>query len=71
MITETIIEEPNMWTDRDIDSFKQIVSKAEGDNVVRVGHGETITVRVPAHHPGMKLFWEFATDYYDIGSIEF
>ncbi|XP_017783749.1 PREDICTED: Golgi resident protein GCP60 isoform X2 [Nicrophorus vespilloides] len=57
----------NMWTRSDIDVFKQSVSQAEGDGVVRVGHGETVTVRVPTHHGGSRLFWEFATDHYDIG----
>ncbi|KRT80734.1 hypothetical protein AMK59_6355 [Oryctes borbonicus] len=56
-----------MWTRSDIDAFKKTVSQAEGDGVVRVGHGETVTVRVPTHQEGSRLFWEFATDHYDIG----
>jgi len=36
---------------------------------VRVGHGETVTVRVPTHPHGSRLFWEFATDHYDIGNL--
>lgn len=55
-----------MWTRSDIDQFKHSVSQAEGDGVVRIGHGETVTVRVPAQE-GSKLFWEFSTDHYDIG----
>merc|ERR1712147_302440 len=31
------------------------------------GHGETVTVRVPTHLDGRSLYWEFATDGYDIG----
>ncbi|XP_018579759.1 Golgi resident protein GCP60 isoform X2 [Anoplophora glabripennis] len=57
----------SMWTRSDIDVFKQSVSQGEGDGVVRVGHGETVTVRVPTHPQGSRLFWEFATDHYDIG----
>lgn len=57
----------SMWTRSDIEAFKQAVSQAEGDGVVRVGHGETVTVRVPTHQEGSRLFWEFATDHYDIG----
>uniref|UniRef100_A0A915JGV1 GOLD domain-containing protein n=1 Tax=Romanomermis culicivorax TaxID=13658 RepID=A0A915JGV1_ROMCU len=30
-------------------------------------HGETATVRVPTHQDGARLYWEFATDYYDLG----
>ncbi|XP_066154514.1 Golgi resident protein GCP60 isoform X1 [Euwallacea fornicatus] len=57
----------SMWTLPDIEAFKQRVSQSEGDCLVRVGHGETVTVRVPTHPHGSRLFWEFATDHYDIG----
>ena len=33
---------------------------------IKVGHGETVTVRVPTHSEGNALFWEFATDGYDV-----
>lgn len=29
--------------------------------------GVFVQVRVPTHEDGTCLFWEFATDYYDIG----
>ncbi|XP_045479388.1 Golgi resident protein GCP60 [Harmonia axyridis] len=61
------VQPASMWTRQDIDAFKQTVSEAEGDGVVRVGHGETVTVRVPTHANATRLFWEFATDHYDIG----
>lgn len=32
----------------------------------QVSHGETVTVRVPTHKDGTALFWEFATDHYDL-----
>ncbi|CAG9819463.1 unnamed protein product [Phaedon cochleariae] len=57
----------SMWTRSEIEPFKQSVSQGDGDGVVRVGHGETVTVRVPTHPHGSRLFWEFATDHYDIG----
>lgn len=57
-----------MWTRPEIEQFKQSVAQGEGDGVVRVGHGETVTVRVPTHPQGSRLFWEFATDHYDIGT---
>ncbi|CAG0923084.1 unnamed protein product [Notodromas monacha] len=56
-----------MWTRHDIKEFKEGVRKEGGDSVIRVGHGETVTVRVPTHEDGNCLFWEFATDSYDIG----
>lgn len=32
-----------------------------------MGHGDIVTVRVPTHEGGNCLYWEFATDSYDIG----
>lgn len=33
----------------------------------QVGHGDVITVRVPTHEGGSCLYWEFATDNFDLG----
>lgn len=62
-----VISPANMWTKPDIKLFKQEVTSGKGDGVIRVGHGDTVTVRVPTHEGGSCLFWEFATDSYDIG----
>ncbi|XP_046749412.1 Golgi resident protein GCP60 [Diprion similis] len=56
-----------MWTRTGVEEFKEIIRKEAGDAVIKVGHGETVTVRVPTHEDGSCLFWEFATDGYDIG----
>ncbi|KAL6440125.1 hypothetical protein ACFW04_003025 [Cataglyphis niger] len=56
-----------MWTRKGVEEFKQIIRREAGDAVIKVGHGETVTVRVPTHEDGTCLFWEFATDGYDIG----
>ncbi|XP_011156026.1 Golgi resident protein GCP60 isoform X1 [Solenopsis invicta] len=56
-----------MWTRKGVEEFKQTIRKETGDAVIKVGHGETVTVRVPTHEDGTCLFWEFATDGYDIG----
>ncbi|CAF0923788.1 unnamed protein product [Rotaria sordida] len=56
----------NMWTRKDIKEFKDAVRK-EKEAVIKIGSGETVTVRVPTHEDGRCIFWEFATDYYDIG----
>ncbi|CAF0988567.1 unnamed protein product [Rotaria magnacalcarata] len=56
----------SMWTRKDIKEFKDAVRK-EKDAVIKIGSGETVTVRVPTHEDGRCIFWEFATDYYDIG----
>ncbi|CAF0904916.1 unnamed protein product [Adineta ricciae] len=56
----------NMWTRKDLKEFKEQIRK-EKDAVIKVGSGETVTVRVPTHEDGQCIFWEFATDYYDLG----
>uniref|UniRef100_T1H8X6 Protein involved in maintenance of golgi structure and er-golgi transport n=1 Tax=Rhodnius prolixus TaxID=13249 RepID=T1H8X6_RHOPR len=61
------ITSASMWTRKDVKEFKESIRKEGGDAVIKVGHGETVTVRVPTNDEGTCLFWEFATDYYDIG----
>ncbi|XP_078045617.1 Golgi resident protein GCP60 [Augochlora pura] len=56
-----------MWTIKGVEEFKETIRREAGDSVIKVGHGETVTVRVPTHEDGSCLFWEFATDGYDIG----
>ncbi|XP_067941881.1 Golgi resident protein GCP60-like [Watersipora subatra] len=68
---EVTLQEANMWTQKDIASFKNAIkkeSKMENhtDCIIKVGSGETVTIRVPTHENGNCLFWEFATDHYDI-----
>jgi hypothetical protein len=38
------IQSASMWTRKDIKEFKEGVKKEGGDAVIRVGHGETVTV---------------------------
>lgn len=61
------ISAAEMWTRKGVEEFKQTIRRETGDAVIKVGHGETVTVRVPTHEDGTCLFWEFATDGYDIG----
>lgn len=62
-----VVQPANMWTRHDLKEFKNEVTGAGGDGVIRVGHGDCVTVRVPTLEGGSSLFWEFATDGYDIG----
>jgi len=55
-----------MWTKKEIQDFKLAIKSEGGDSVLSIGHGETVTVRVPTHADGSALFWEFATDNYDV-----
>ncbi|KAK6023627.1 Emp24/gp25L/p24 family protein [Ostertagia ostertagi] len=57
----------SLWNRKDIVEFKNTIKKEGSEGIIKVGHGETVTVRVPTHEDGTCLFWEFATDYYDIG----
>ncbi|XP_017304160.1 Golgi resident protein GCP60 [Diaphorina citri] len=57
----------NMWTLTNIKSFKEHIRKEGGDAIIKIGHGETVTVRVPTHEGGSCLYWEFCTDHYDLG----
>jgi len=60
------ISAASMLTRKDIKEFKESVRR-DNDAIIKVGSGETVTVRVPTHEEGRLIFWEFATDYYDIG----
>ncbi|KAH8266371.1 hypothetical protein KR038_007512, partial [Drosophila bunnanda] len=62
-----MIRPAKIWTRPDIDQFKTEVSAGDGDGVITIGHGDTVTVRVPTNMNGKCIFWEFATDSYDIG----
>lgn len=57
----------SMWTRKDIVTFKDSITTEGGDGILKVGHGEIATIRVPTHENGNCIFWEFATDSYDIG----
>ncbi|XP_060835040.1 Golgi resident protein GCP60 isoform X1 [Rhopalosiphum padi] len=57
----------SMWTRKDIDEFKANLLREGGEAVIKVNHGETVTVRVPTAEGGNCVFWEFATDGHDIG----
>lgn len=55
-----------MWTRPQIKDFKQKMHD-DPDSMITVGRGEVVTVRVPTNEDGNYMFWEFATDHYDIG----
>ncbi|KAI6189803.1 hypothetical protein M3Y97_00048100 [Aphelenchoides bicaudatus] len=57
----------NLWNSKNIVEFKETIRKDGPEGIIKVGHGESVTVRVPTHEEGTCLFWEFATDWYDIG----
>lgn len=60
------ISAASMLTRKDLKEFKESVRK-DNDAIIKVGSGETVTVRVPTHDDGRLIFWEFSTDFYDLG----
>ena len=49
-----------MWTRKDIREFKESICKEGKDSIIKVGHGETVTVS--AFSPVPSAFF-FLTDY--------
>ncbi|XP_055341086.1 Golgi resident protein GCP60-like isoform X2 [Paramacrobiotus metropolitanus] len=62
-----VIQTASVWTRKDLKEFKDSVKKEGGEGILKIGQGETVTIRVPTHPEGNYLFWEFATDSYDLG----
>lgn len=60
------IAPPSLWTRPKVQEFIQHL-KSDPTSVLVVGRGETMTVRVPTHEGGTCVFWEFATEFYDLG----
>jgi len=65
-ISEHRIAQASLWTRPKLNEFIQHV-KRDASSIIVVGRGETVTVRVPTHEHGSCLFWEFASEAYDIG----
>lgn len=40
----TLVHPASMWTRKDIQEFKNQVRKEGADTIMKVGHGETVTV---------------------------
>lgn len=64
--SERNIATASLWTRPKLQEFINHV-KRDASSVIVVGRGETVTIRVPTHENGSCLFWEFATESYDVG----
>lgn len=42
-----LVHPASMWTRKDIQEFKNQVRKEGADTIMKVGHGETVTVSFP------------------------
>lgn len=61
------VDEPSVYTKPNVRAFKYEIAMNDRDCVISIARGETITIKVPVHEDGNIIFWEFATDTYDIG----
>ena len=61
-----IVSPANMWTRPEIVAFKDEIKQAGVEGIIKVSHGESITIRVPTQDEGKAVYWEFATDGYDL-----
>lgn len=52
---------PQMWTKKIIKQFKESISIDSGDGIIKVGYGETLTIRVPTHPDGNYFNLKFLT----------
>ncbi|CAG0884188.1 unnamed protein product [Cyprideis torosa] len=48
------VQSASMWTRKDVVDFKKAIREEGTEGVIRVGHGETVTVRVPTHEEGTR-----------------
>ncbi|KAM7535568.1 hypothetical protein Aperf_G00000100944 [Anoplocephala perfoliata] len=57
----------SMWTRKDIADFKKNVLDNHRECCIKISSLASATLRVPTHEEGTSIFWEFATDSYDLG----
>uniref|UniRef100_A0A5K3EV76 GOLD domain-containing protein n=1 Tax=Mesocestoides corti TaxID=53468 RepID=A0A5K3EV76_MESCO len=57
----------SMWTRKDIAEFKKDILANQRECCVKISSLASATLRVPTIEDGTGIFWEFATDSYDLG----
>lgn len=57
----SLVHPASMWTRKDLVEFKSQVRKEGADTVMKVGHGETVTVRKPRHVLGLIIQLDLVT----------
>ncbi|KAL3309208.1 Golgi resident protein GCP60 [Cichlidogyrus casuarinus] len=56
-----------IWTRPEIVTFKQEILTTSKECCIKIGSLSTATISVPTHADGATVWWEFATDSYDLG----
>ncbi|KAL5968606.1 Golgi resident protein GCP60 [Taenia solium] len=57
----------SVWTRGDIADFKKDILTNHRESCIKISSLASATLRVPTHEEGSSIFWEFATDSYDLG----
>ncbi|VDK22058.1 unnamed protein product [Taenia asiatica] len=57
----------SVWTRKDIADFKKDILTNHRESCIKISSLASATLRVPTHEEGSSIFWEFATDSYDLG----
>lgn len=66
-ITYDPLEPATIWTKKGVAEFKDSLSDDKQAGVYMVNQGILLTIQVPTYPDGKYIYWEFATDDYDIG----
>uniref|UniRef100_A0A6G1S2Z3 Protein TMED8 n=2 Tax=Aceria tosichella TaxID=561515 RepID=A0A6G1S2Z3_9ACAR len=61
------LEPATIWTKRAVAEFKDSLSGDKQGGVYEIKEGALIVIQVPTYPDGRYIYWEFATNDYDIG----
>ncbi|OQR79314.1 Golgi resident protein GCP60-like [Tropilaelaps mercedesae] len=56
---------PYIWSKENVEEFKHEIENSN-TGMLKVCNGEVLTVRIPTADDGRFIYWEFATDDYDL-----
>ncbi|TGZ57976.1 hypothetical protein CRM22_009794 [Opisthorchis felineus] len=56
-----------IWTKKELSEFKKEILRSQPKCCIKISSLSTATIRVPTHPDASAIYWEFATDNYDLG----
>lgn len=66
------LEPATIWTKREVAEFKESLSDDKQGGIYEVKQSTLVIIQVPTYPDGKYIYWEFATDDFDIGfGLEF
>lgn len=66
-VTYDPFEPATIWTKKGVAEFKDSLANDKQGGAYEVNLGILLTIQVPTYPDGKYIYWEFATDDYDIG----